>query len=128
MKASEYWLKATRSLAAARLLLENGYADEASSRAYYAMFDAARATLIAVNAPVEAEVARTHSGLRSAFARHVVKPGIVSRERARTFAQAQHLRLIADYKGDPVHSADASKAVEWAAAFIEALAKVVNSA
>jgi hypothetical protein len=35
-------------LAAARLLLDNGYPDEASSRAYYAMFDAARAAEEAV--------------------------------------------------------------------------------
>ncbi len=126
MKAAEY--KATRSLAAARLLLENGYPDEASSRANYAMFDAARATLMAVSAPVEAEIARTHSGLRSAFARHVVRPGFVPRETARTFAQAQQLRLIADYKGEPVQLVDAAKAIEWAGAFIEALAKVVDSA
>jgi hypothetical protein len=39
-------------------------------------------------------------------------------------AQAQHVRLIADYNGDGVRSAEASKVTEWAAAFIEALAKL----
>jgi uncharacterized protein (UPF0332 family) len=111
-------------LAAARLLLDNGYPDEASSRAYYAMFDAARAALLSVNAPTEAETARTHSGLMSAFARYVVGPGLVSRPIARTLAQAQHVRLIADYKGDEVRSAEASQVIEWAAAFIEALARL----
>lgn len=64
--------KAESSLGAARLLLDNGYTDEACSRAYYAMFDAARAALLVANAPVEAEVARTHSGLMSAFSQHIV--------------------------------------------------------
>ena len=43
--------KARASSGAARLLIENGYADDASSRAYHAMFDPARAALIASNAP-----------------------------------------------------------------------------
>ena len=123
MRAEQFRRKAARSLAAAQLLLDNGYPDEASSRAYYAMFDAARAALLTVHAPVEAETARTHSGLMSAFARYVVGPGFVSREVARTLAQAQHVRLIADYKGGEVGSAEASKVIGWAAAFIEALAK-----
>jgi uncharacterized protein (UPF0332 family) len=60
VKATDFMRKAASSLGAARLLLGNGYTDEACSRAYYAMFDAARAGLLVVNAPVEAEVARTH--------------------------------------------------------------------
>jgi uncharacterized protein (UPF0332 family) len=124
LKAEQFWRKAVKSLAAARLLLDNGYPDEACSRAYYAMFDAARAALLSVNAPTEAETTRTHSGLMSAFARYVVGPGFVSRDVARTLAQAQHVRLIADYNGDEVRSAEASKVIEWAATFIEALAKL----
>ena len=88
------------------------------------MFDAARAALLSVKAPTEAETARTHSGLMSAFARYLVGPGFISREVARTFAQAQHVRLIADYKEGDVRSAEASKVIEWAAEFIEALAKL----
>jgi uncharacterized protein len=124
LKANEFRRKAIRSLAAARLLLENGYTDEASSRAYYAMFDAARAALAVAKAPVDAEVARTHGGLMSAFARYLVRPGLVSPQIGRTFAQAQHIRLVADYKGDPVSAAEAARAVEWAAAFIDALATI----
>ena len=124
MKADEFKRKAIRSLSAARPLLENGYADEASSRAYYAMSDAARAALAVAEAPVEAEVARTHGGLMSAFAHYLVRPGMVSPEIGRTLAQAQHIRLVADYKDDPVSAADAARVVEWAAAFIDALATI----
>ena len=127
MKADDFKGKARRSLAAARLLLENGFTDEACSRAYYAMFDAARAALLAANAPVEAEVARTHSGLMAAFARYVVRPGLAPREAARTFAQAQRIRLIADYRGNPVEASEAAKVVGWAAAFIETLDKLFDT-
>ncbi len=88
------------------------------------MFDAARAALAVAEAPVEAEVARTHSGLMSAIARYLVRPGLVSPEIGRTFAQAQHIRLVADYKGEPVSAAEAARVVEWAAAFIDAPVKI----
>ena len=111
MKASNFMRKAARSLDAARLLLDNGYADEACSRAYYAMFDAARAALLVDNAPVEAEVARTHGGLMSAFSQHIVKSGRILPEIGRSLGQAQHVRLIADYKGDPVNAKEAARMI-----------------
>lgn len=126
MKAADFMRKAVSSLGAARLLLENGYTDEACSRAYYAMFDAARAALLVVNAPVEAEVARTHKGLISAFGKHVVKPRLVSQEVGRSLGQAQHVRLIADYNGSPVDAKDAGQIVEWAATFIQTIDKTFD--
>ena len=75
MKSSVFMNKAQSALRAARLLLDNGYADDACNRAYYAMFDGARAALLVVGAPVQAEEARTHRGLISAFGQYVVKPG-----------------------------------------------------
>jgi uncharacterized protein (UPF0332 family) len=44
------------------------------------MVDAARAVLIASQAPVEAEVARTHNGLISAFGLHLIKTGVIARD------------------------------------------------
>ena len=114
--------KARASLGAARSLMDNGFTDDASSRAYYAMFDAARAALIAHGAPVEVEVSRTHSGLISGFGRYIVKAGIVTAELGRTLGQAQHLRLIADYKGDPIDAKDADRLLIWASQFVDAIA------
>jgi uncharacterized protein (UPF0332 family) len=113
--------KAESSLGAARLLFVNGYTDEACSRAYYAMFDAARAALILANAPVEAEIARTHRGLMSAFSQHIVKSGLVPQRIGRFLGQAQHVRLIADYNGDPVEAKAAAQMIAWAEDFIEAV-------
>jgi hypothetical protein len=49
--------------ASAKMLLDSGDTDGACNRAYYAMFDAARAALLASKAPVTPEIAKTHSGL-----------------------------------------------------------------
>lgn len=59
--------KAMRACASARVLLDLGDVDGACNRAYYAMFDAARAALLATEAPVETHLGKTHSGLIAAF-------------------------------------------------------------
>lgn len=121
MKPQELIAKANRALASAKLLLDSGDVDGACNRAYYAMFDAARAALLWVNAPVPAEVARTHSGLITAFSLHVVKPGLVAIDHGRALNKVEDLRLIADYRGDPVTKENAAWALEQAQAFLAAI-------
>lgn len=77
MKASDLMAKAIQAAASAKVLLDTGDMDGACNRAYYAMFDAARAALLASGAPIEADIARTHGGLISAFSLHLVKAGHV---------------------------------------------------
>lgn len=74
----------------------------------HAMYDAARAALPASGSSVEPEVAKTHSGLISAFSLHLVKTGRVSVELGKSLNKAAELRLMADYKGDPVEKEDAA--------------------
>lgn len=50
MKAEELMAKAIQASASAKILLNNGDTDGACNRAYYAMFDAARAALLATKA------------------------------------------------------------------------------
>jgi uncharacterized protein (UPF0332 family) len=113
--------KAERALASAQLLLDSGDVDGACNRAYYAMFDAARAALLTIQAPVPSEVARTHSGLISAFSLHLVKPGLVAVEHGRSLNKVEDLRLIADYRGDPVTLDNAAWALEQAHDFLQAV-------
>jgi uncharacterized protein (UPF0332 family) len=113
--------KAQRALASAKLLLDSGDVDDACNRAYYAMFDAARAALLSVQAPVHAEVARTHSGLIAAFSLHLVKPGLIAVEHGRSLNKVEDLRLIADYRGDPVTLDNAAWALEQAHSFLQAV-------
>jgi uncharacterized protein (UPF0332 family) len=113
--------KATQASVSARLLLDAGDIDGACNRAYYAMFDAARAALIASKSPVQPEVARTHNGLIAAFGLHLVKPGLVANELGRIFNRAEEIRLVADYKGDSVELEDAREVVIQADRFVEAM-------
>ena len=121
MTSKELMLKADRALESARLLLDGGDVDGACNRAYYAMFDAARAALIASKAPVEAEIARTHGGLITAFSLHLVKPGLVAVEHGRALNKVEDLRLIADYKGDGVTGDNAAWALAQATRFVAAI-------
>jgi uncharacterized protein (UPF0332 family) len=117
----ELMAKAERALASAQLLLDSGDVDGACNRAYYAMFDAARAALLTVQAPVPSEVARTHSGLISAFSLHLVKRGLVAVEHGRSLNKVEDLCLIADYRGDPVTLDNAAWALEQARHFLQAV-------
>lgn len=118
--------KASRALASAKLLLDSGDVDGACNRAYYAMFDAARAALLSVNAPVPSEIARTHSGLITAFSLHLVKPGLVAVEHGRSLNKVEDLRLIADYKGDPVTLENAAWAFEQSENFLLAIQALIR--
>ena len=111
--------KARRALASAQKLLQDGDGDGACNRAYYAMFDAARAALIASKAPVPPEIAKTHSGLISAFSLHLVKPNLFPVELGRSLNKAEDLRLVADYKGDSIDAEEAIWVVQAAETFIE---------
>lgn len=115
--------KSHRALASAQKLLEDNDSDGACNRAYYAMFDAARAALIASKAPVPPEIAKTHSGLIAAFSLHLVKPKLFPVELGRSLNKAEDLRLVADYKGDSISAEEARWVVQQARAFVEAVAE-----
>lgn len=113
--------KAERALQSAKILLAEGDADGACNRAYYAMFDAARAALLASSAPVPANVARTHNGLISAFSLHLVKIGRVSVDLGRSLNQAEEIRLLADYTGTLIAAEQALQIIQQAERFVQAM-------
>jgi uncharacterized protein (UPF0332 family) len=121
MTPAKYMEKAERALAGARLLLEARDTEGACNRAYYAMFDAARAALLAARILLAGEDVKTHAGLIAAFGKHLVQTGLTDPEFGRSFNKIQRLRLLADYTGDNVALADAARAVEQAAAFVQAM-------
>lgn len=113
--------KAERACSSARALLNLGDVDGACNRAYYAMFDAARAALLASSSPVRADIGKTHSGLITAFSEHLIKNGSVPKEMGRLLKRAEEIRLVADYKGDSVEFEDAQEMVEQAEIFVATL-------
>jgi len=112
--------KAVRASASARALLDLGDVDGTCNRAYYAMFDAARAALLAAGAPVQPDLGKTHAGLIAAFGLQLVKNGPITKELGRFLKRAEEIRLVADYKGDSVELEDAREMVGQAAIFVDA--------
>lgn len=121
MKAEDLMAKARQAAVSARVLLDTGDTDGACNRAYYAISDAAPAALLTSGAPVEPEIARTHSGLISAFSLHLVKTGRASVELGKALNKVDDLRLVADYKGDPVENEEAGWAVQRAETFVHTM-------
>lgn len=113
--------KADRACSSARVLLDVGDADGACNRAYYAMFDAARAALLASSAPVKPDIGKTHKGVLNAFSEHLVKDGPLPREMGRFLKHAETFRYVADYQGGSVETSDAREMVEQAETFVAAM-------
>lgn len=125
MNPNELMDKASRASASARLLLNAGDVDGACNRAYYAMFDAARAALLWSGGQVSSTVAKTHSGLISAFSLHLVKTGRLSVELGKTLNRAAEIRMIADYTGDEVTADKARWVIDQAELFIEVVQREI---
>ncbi len=113
--------RADRAIASAGLLLKSGDANGACNRAYYAMFDAARAALLMTTEPPASETIKTHSGLISAFSLNLVKTGMMTPELGKSFSKVSEIRQAADYSDEDVTPERASWAVEQAQSFVEAI-------
>jgi uncharacterized protein (UPF0332 family) len=79
------------------------------------MFDAAHAALLAAGVSI-----KTHSGLISAFGKHLVQSGLIDVEHGRALNRVHHLRQLADYLGD-VSIEDAAESFDQAQAFVAAI-------
>lgn len=123
MNPDELFQKADQAVKSAKLLLQSSDFDGACNRAYYAMFDAARAVLLHSQL-VLSEKIKTHSGLISAFSLHFVKTNIVPHALGKTLNKAEEIRLIADYSGALVEQEQAQWMIDQAAIFVKTLYKV----
>lgn len=113
----QHWIdQAELSLRTATLVLEHDPVS-ACSRAYYAMFYAARAALIRDgNAP--RSFSKTHTGLISAFSERLIKPGLLPTHLSSDISKIAQLRLVADYEGDEIATETATAALEKATTFV----------
>lgn len=121
MNSADLMHKAVTALASADLLLQAGDTDGACNRAYYAMFDAARAALLMTGVVSDLTALKTHSGLITTFGLYLVKPGKVSVELGKALNKVEDLRLIADYRGDEVEPDQAQWAIDQARSFVESM-------
>jgi uncharacterized protein (UPF0332 family) len=118
--------KSERALHAARLLVDSGEIEGACNRAYYAMYDAAHAALLALK-KADYKVTKTHSGLIAAFGLHIVSPGKISRDLGRSLNEVEQLRLLADYTGEEIPAEQAFDAVLKAELFVAAVRAMLLS-
>lgn len=108
--------RAYEKLEVAKSLLENGFYSDAVSRAYYAMFYAARALLSEQNI-----YPKTHHGVISQFGLKFVKGGQFEKEIFDLFARAQEDREEADYGLlAEIEEEEAKKILEGAEQFLKA--------
>lgn len=117
--------RAHQSIVSARLLTEHGDVSAAISRAYYAIFHAARAALLSAG-QAERAMGKTHSGLISAFAEYIVRPRLIDTETAKLLSKEHQRRLAADYLegiDDPEWAREAVADAETFVRAVEALLK-----
>ena len=89
-----------------------------SSRAYYAMFDAARASPAALDPELAA--AKTHATVIRRFSKHLIKERGLDAKHARALRTAFDVRQVADYDADPPKPEMVAAALREMDAFIVA--------
>jgi uncharacterized protein (UPF0332 family) len=113
--AAEELARASEEIAAARQLLDGGFARIALTRAYFAVFHAIRARLYAAGLEP-----RTHAGTRHLFNLHFVKSGSYPSDTSRLLARLQKFREEADYaEAFVVDAAGAAEELAAAADLVE---------
>ncbi len=109
-------------LAGARRDLDAGDPRLAVTRAYYAVFHAAGAALIA-----EGQAPKSHAGTNALFARLLVQTGKLDRTLSRVLSLLMELRHEADYHvGGDISMTEGEKAVADATAFVAAVETLLS--
>ena len=102
----------------------NGLYADAVSRAYYAVMHGAKAALESRQVSVT-----NHRGVRSRFALHFVRPGLVEREWSSYIVNSFKARVAADYDATALFDeADAQEACDTAAAFLARIRELLDPA
>jgi uncharacterized protein (UPF0332 family) len=119
-EAADYFNKARDDLNDATKIAAIGLAKVAAKAAYYAAFHAAEAFIVERTG----KIARTHSGLRSEFARLARATPEIDKAFSVFLAKAYKYKEICDYgvgRGAVITKAEADDAVENAARFIDCI-------
>jgi uncharacterized protein (UPF0332 family) len=112
--------RSRQSLASAGLLFEADDMNGTCDRACYAMFNAARAVLLAQGHEAAAN-SKTHSGLIAAFSKNVIRENVLDPRFGRQFNEALQARLIADYGTDSIALESARRILASAEEFVAAI-------
>jgi len=109
--------KAVKRLRVAEKLVRDGEYEDAVSRAYYAMYHAAKAVLANINV-----FPKTHEGVVTEFGRKLVLTGTFPRELGKTLAAAKSARETYEYSVTAtIEQAEAEAILSNAQTFVEAI-------
>lgn len=115
--------EARQALRAAEALVANGFFGDAVTRAYYAMFYAARALLA-----TKQVYPKTHGGVLRALGLHFVTQGLLSKDLAAAFGVALEARQRADYGSLTAFTRDqTSEIVDSARRFVDRADSLLSS-
>lgn len=117
-----YLEKADHALRVAEELLQQGYAPDAASKTYYAMFYAAKALLLSEGVDVT-----KHSAVEASIGYHFAKTGKLDPKYHRMLINARKIREIADYDIDEeVIEPDATLKVGEGREFVAAIRRLLG--
>lgn len=125
MMMTQFDTKAQEAIDSATLLLKRGWTNSAANRAYYDVFHAARAALIAagISGP---ERAWSHKALQAAFSQLVRQRKAYPAHMASTLNYNREVREIADYQSQVVSLRSADAAVRRGQEFVGHIVKVME--
>jgi uncharacterized protein (UPF0332 family) len=115
--APPFLLKAQEALKAAKLLLDHSLPNSATNRAYYAVYQSARAALVAAGIS-SATHPWSHEGIQANFSLLTRRRKIYPAHMLTDLAWVRSAREMADYKQEMVSSRLARDAVNRAARFV----------
>jgi uncharacterized protein (UPF0332 family) len=114
--------KSKEKLEAAKSPIQDGFIDDAISRAYYSMFHAASAVLLSEGITVE-----SHSALKNMFGLHFIKPGKINKKFGRWLSRLKDERENGDYDiFTSFDDEDAKVDIEEAEKFLEEMKRYLT--
>ena len=120
--AKAHMEKAVKRLRVAEKLVRDGEYEDAVSRAYYAMYHAAKAVLANINV-----FPKTHEGVVTEFGRKLVLTGTFPRELGKTLADAKSARETYEYSVTAtIEKSEAATIFANAQAFVTAIDKFLR--
>lgn len=126
-EAAAYLDKARQCLSNSRALQAIGLSNDAGRNAYFAAFHSAQAFIFSRTG----RVAKTHSGVRSEFARLAKAEPAIDRSLTAFSARAYTIKEVADYETGPdamIPRDRASAALESAEQFVDRVAGLLDDA
>ena len=113
---------AVEKLQVARALADAGYLNDAINRAYYAMFYASKALLLAAG-----QDPHKHTGVVALFGKEFVAAGLIDPRYGRALAIAKRLREECDYNERKRATPEETRLMlEDAAAFVEQMGRTLE--